>query len=300
MFKAVVAILVLACTISQSAVAGAFEDGSNAWDRGDYAAAMRLLRPLADRGHPKAQNRVGVMYQRGWGVPQNYPDAVSWLRQAADQGDADAQNNLAFMYLYGRGVSQDYVSAHMWFSLAASGGVRAASFSRDLLAAKMTPVQVAKAQKLTHEWKPADDRRHFYQLNAESVPISLVASQRSDLRRIRYAASALILFANQDLTACHIPMSAGVSFRGHGANLARCQDLPQLGERGPGSVATAIPSRLDPGTDRHRARRLARIHRLVPAHVPHLEHENVAAGHYRVAQRIARIENPSEIGFGAR
>ena len=54
MFKAVVAILVLACTISQSAVAGAFEDGSNAWDRGDYASAMRLLRPLADRGHPKA------------------------------------------------------------------------------------------------------------------------------------------------------------------------------------------------------------------------------------------------------
>jgi hypothetical protein len=54
MFKAVVAILILACTISRSAVAGAFEDGSNAWDRGDYVSAMRLLRPLADRGHPKA------------------------------------------------------------------------------------------------------------------------------------------------------------------------------------------------------------------------------------------------------
>jgi hypothetical protein len=166
MFKAVVAILVLACTISQSAVAGAFEDGSNAWDRGDYASAMRLLRPLADRGDPKAQNRVGMMYQRGWGVPLNYADAVSWLRRAADQGDADAQNNLAFMYLYGRGVSQDYVSAHMWFSLAASAGVRSASFSRDLLAAKMTPVQVAIAQTLAHEWKPADDRRHLFQLNA--------------------------------------------------------------------------------------------------------------------------------------
>ncbi len=172
MFKAGVAILVLACTISQSAVAGTFEDGSNAWDRGDYVSAMHLLRPLADRGDPKAQNRVGMMYQRGWGVSLNYADAVSWLRQAADQGDADAQNNLAFMYLYGRGVSQDYVSAHMWFSLAASGGVRAAGFFRDLLAAKMTPFQVAKAQKLAHEWKPADDRRHFFQLNAESIPIS--------------------------------------------------------------------------------------------------------------------------------
>jgi len=128
---------------------------------------MRLLRPLADRGDPKAQNRIGVMYQRGSGVPPDYTDAVSWFRQAADQGDADAQNNLAFMYLYGRGVSKDYISAYMWFSLAASGGVRSAGFSRDLLAAKMTPVQVAKAQKLAHEWKQTDDRRHLFQLNAD-------------------------------------------------------------------------------------------------------------------------------------
>jgi hypothetical protein len=185
MFKAAVVILVLACTISGSAIAGAFEDGSNAWDHGDYASAMRLLRPLADRGDPRAQSRVGVMYQHGWGVQLDYADAVSWLRQAADQGDADAQNNLAFMYLYGRGVSKDYVSAHMWFSLAASRGVRSASFSRDLLAAKMNPVEVAKAQRLAHEWKPTYDRRHIFQLNAQSVPIGQVIAYPCERDRDR-------------------------------------------------------------------------------------------------------------------
>jgi hypothetical protein len=174
MCKGAVAVLMVACAISESALAGPLEDGSNAWTSGDYASAMRILRPLADRGDLKAQNRVGVMYQRGLGVPLDYADAVRWFRQAADQGDADAQNNLAFMYLYGRGVPKDYVSAHMWFSLAASGGVRSAGFSRDLLAANMTPVQVAKAQKLAREWKPVDDRRHLYQLNADSVPIGRV------------------------------------------------------------------------------------------------------------------------------
>jgi TPR repeat protein len=163
-FKTAVAILILVCASFDPAVAGPFEDGSNAWDRGDFASAMRLLRPLADRGDPRAQNRVGVMYQRGWGVPLDYADAVSWFRQAANQGDADAQSNLAFMYLYGRGVSRDYIRAHMWFSLAASGGVISASLSRDLLAARMTPVQVAKAQKQAHEWKSADDPRHLFQL----------------------------------------------------------------------------------------------------------------------------------------
>jgi TPR repeat protein len=152
--KAAVAGLILAYGIAGSAVAGLFEDGLNAWERGDYSTAMRFFRPLADRGDPKAQYRVGVMYQHGWGVPLDHSGAVSWFRQAADQGDAEAQNDLGFMFLYGRGVSQDYVGAHMWFNLAAAGGSTYAVFARDLVAAKMTPTQIAEAQKLARTWKP--------------------------------------------------------------------------------------------------------------------------------------------------
>jgi uncharacterized protein len=144
--KAAIAMVVLIC-LSEPVSAGLFEDGSNAWDRGEHTIAIRVFRQLAEQGDPKAQNRLGVIYQHGWGVPQNYSDAVGWFRQAADRGDADAQNNLGFMFLYGRGVSQDYVSAHLWFDLAASGGKTSAAFARDLVAAKMTPAQVAAAQK---------------------------------------------------------------------------------------------------------------------------------------------------------
>ena len=60
------------------------------------------------------------MYDRGWGVTQDYAEAVTWYRKAANQGHAAAQNNLGLLYEDGRGVPQDYVQAHMWFNLAAA------------------------------------------------------------------------------------------------------------------------------------------------------------------------------------
>ena len=58
------------------------------------------------------------------------------------------------MYALGLGVPQDYVHAHMWISLAAAQGDADAVNNRDIVAAKMTPDQIAEAQKLAREWKP--------------------------------------------------------------------------------------------------------------------------------------------------
>lgn len=178
------------------AVAGPFEDAKVAYDKGDYATALQLYRPLAERGNPRAQSNLGVMYARGQAVPQDYQQAVfwyrkaadqdnaiaqfnlgvmydegrgvpqdfvqatAWYRKAADQGYAEAQSNLGLMYELGQGVPQDFVQAHMWFNLAASrlpasGKVNRelAVKNRDAVAAKMTPAQIADAQKLAREWK---------------------------------------------------------------------------------------------------------------------------------------------------
>ena len=96
------------------------------------------------------------MYDHGQGVPLDYALAVSWYRKAAEQGDGSAQNNLGVMYENGQGVPQDYVQAHMWFNLAgALAGEREKSVkNRDRVAAKMTPAQIAEAQRLASEWKP--------------------------------------------------------------------------------------------------------------------------------------------------
>ena len=80
---------------------------------------------------------------------------------SAEQGDATAQYNLALMYDNGRGVPQDYVQAHKWYNLAAARfatweadiGANAAK-SRDHLTARMTPTQLAEAQKMAREREP--------------------------------------------------------------------------------------------------------------------------------------------------
>jgi TPR repeat protein len=149
----------LTLTLFGIATAGPLEDGNAAAQRGDYAAAMRLLRPLADQGSAGAQYDLGVMYANGQGVPQNYTQAVMWYRKAADGGDAGAQNDLGVMYANGYGVPQNYAQALMWFNLAASPASDDATRNeavktRDLVAAKMTPAQIAEAQRIASEWVP--------------------------------------------------------------------------------------------------------------------------------------------------
>src|SRR5687767_12520940 len=90
------------CVLAQPAVAGPLEDGVAAYDRGDYATALQFLRPLAERGLAYAQFNLGVMYERGRGVPQDYAKAAKWFRLAAEQGEVIPQLNLAYMYLDGQ------------------------------------------------------------------------------------------------------------------------------------------------------------------------------------------------------
>ena len=48
---------------ASGALAGPWEDGMAAYNRGDYVPAIRLFRPLAEQGNPKAQSVLGAMYR---------------------------------------------------------------------------------------------------------------------------------------------------------------------------------------------------------------------------------------------
>ena len=74
--------------------------------------------------------------------------------QHANEGDTTAQKVMGVRYQSGEWVVQDYEQADMWFTLAANGGDREAAVFRDELEKKMTPDQIARARKLASEWKP--------------------------------------------------------------------------------------------------------------------------------------------------
>ena len=82
-------------------------------------------------------------------------DEKKLKRLAKEQGDSSAQNNLGLMYAKGDGVEKDYITAHKWFNLAAVQGDGNARKNRDRVAQKMTPAQIAEAQRLACEWKKA-------------------------------------------------------------------------------------------------------------------------------------------------
>jgi uncharacterized protein len=138
------------------ALAGQLADGWLAYQRSDYAEALRIWGQLANQGLAGAQFDLGFMYANGRGLPQNYEQALFWYREAADQGYAYAQDEVGSMYAKGQGVPQNYEQAYIWFDLAASreGEATTPSKNRDDVAAKMTPAQIAAAQRMAREWKP--------------------------------------------------------------------------------------------------------------------------------------------------
>ena len=83
---------------------------------------FELTMRLAEGGDTTAQWNLGVMYDTGVGVPQDYKEAVKWYTKAAELGDVDAQNNLGAMFDNGEGVVQDYKEAFKWFTKAAEQG----------------------------------------------------------------------------------------------------------------------------------------------------------------------------------
>ena len=182
------ALCVSCCTlIASTAWAGDLEDGLAASEKGDFATALKLWQPLAERGNAAAQFHLAMLYQLGFGVPQDKLEALRWYTKSATQGLADAQYNLATMYQDGDGIQQDnsaaikwyiaaakqgysraqfflallyeeigdlsgdiqnYIKSYMWFNIASALKFPSADISRDKMALKLMPYQLQRAQLL--------------------------------------------------------------------------------------------------------------------------------------------------------
>jgi TPR repeat protein len=166
-------------------VAADYGTGVKAYESGDYKAALDEWTPLAERGHAAAQYYlaemyrwgrgvpenakiaakwytkaaeqgdrwaqfyIGIFYENGEGVPQNYKTAVKWYTLSARQGDERAQYKMGVMYLDGTGVLTDNRRAYMWWNLASYNGKKGAGWSKDIVANKMTPADISKAQDMS-------------------------------------------------------------------------------------------------------------------------------------------------------
>ena len=115
--------------MSGSAYPADYDKGLEAAQNGVFFFALAEWRPLAEQGLADAQYGLGVMYRNGYGVLQDYKEAVKWYRLAAEQGHTEAQVNLGNMYFNGDGVLQDHKETVKWFRLAAEQGNAEAQFN---------------------------------------------------------------------------------------------------------------------------------------------------------------------------
>jgi TPR repeat protein len=118
----------------------------------NYAAALKHWKPLAEQGNAEAQNNLGAMYFKGWGVSQDDREAVRWFRLSAEQGNVEAQFNLGVMYdsrltfyTFGHSaflgdvvrtrtsVTKDDKEAVHWYRLAADQGYSKAQFNLGMM-----------------------------------------------------------------------------------------------------------------------------------------------------------------------
>jgi uncharacterized protein len=119
----------------------------------DYQEAVRWYRLSAMQGYSGGQYKLCEFAERGRGVPQDYQEALRWCGLAADQGHGRAMFMLGRLYHNSHGMPRDIVRAHMWYNLATAHGYEGAKKWRDRLAEEeMSANQVAEAQKLAREW----------------------------------------------------------------------------------------------------------------------------------------------------
>jgi TPR repeat protein len=120
---------------------------------GDHAAAVKGLTPIAKAGDAVAQLYIGLVYDRGIGVEQNYAEAARWYQRAADQGVVSAQNNLGVKYVRGQGVERDPVRGYMWLSIAAHSENVAAKRNLGKLSGSLSQEQISTGESLARQWR---------------------------------------------------------------------------------------------------------------------------------------------------
>jgi TPR repeat protein len=112
------AVALVAFALASPLSAQSVKAGVEAWQRSDYAGAVAIWRPLAEKGDPDAAFNLGQAYRLGRGVPTNLAAAQEWFERAASKGHVDAETTLGLL-LFQNG---NLTGGLRWLKLAAEKG----------------------------------------------------------------------------------------------------------------------------------------------------------------------------------
>ena len=206
-----------------------FDTAINSLGRKEFTTALQLFTDLANRGMAEAQINLGMMFERGQGVLQNFDEAIKWYQLAASQGLTKAQEKLNLLvskaaaaqvnfglgvaFENGQGVPQDIMEAIRWYQLAADQGLIKAQEKLNLLLNKKFSKTVvknkiirptnqaitkAKEEKLARI-REQKNRREKYNIEIRNLRTT-ATSLRSELEQIKLEKVRAIKANNQAIT----------------------------------------------------------------------------------------------------
>jgi hypothetical protein len=126
------------CSISISAQSAdkLYDEGKKLYDQEQYKEAVPKLQAAADKGHKKAQYRLGRCYDKGYGVKENDQKAFELYQKSAKQDYAKAMFQLGKCYMKGKGVTANQEEARKWIKRAISDEKHGDEILKDLRKAK--------------------------------------------------------------------------------------------------------------------------------------------------------------------
>lgn len=108
-------------------------EAAAAYARGDYTAAHAIWQQLAEKSDPRAMNNLGILYDKGQGVPEDPALAAFWFLHSATAEHPAGMSNLGRLLEQGRGLPKDLAQAAKWFRKAADKGLAEAQYNLAVL-----------------------------------------------------------------------------------------------------------------------------------------------------------------------
>ncbi len=169
-----------------------------AYDRADYASALKVWLPKAQEGDMAAQLYVGEIFEKGLGAQVDYQAAAQWYEKAANQGSFQAQLNLGHLYEKGLGVLQNQETAMRWYRK--SAGLEEAGMPFTPAISALKSVDAAKSEGSDSELvalreEVAQSRQETEQLRQQLQTTREQALQQQE--NLRKAQDELEILRNQ-------------------------------------------------------------------------------------------------------
>ena len=126
-------------------------DAEEAFDAGDYQAAIHIWKEEAEKGELIAMEMLGGVYASGKVVARDYAESAKWHRLAAEKGSASSQYALGLLYYEGQGVERSLPAAYAWWLVSGASGNAGAVKGLREIEGKMSKEELEQAKQLVFE-----------------------------------------------------------------------------------------------------------------------------------------------------